>query len=164
MPDHVQRDAASDGMARVKAQPDWKRREAGNTGDLKPEAARELTLAAAEIGRNDWAAPEPVTGIFSGRADAGTSSQEAIMKRIHHEDFTFYDHEQTSRRIPERDEREARDESRARRQGADREARPERPLPLRIDPPLQVMLHRLGSVSSIAITMSDGETASGGRG
>ena len=92
----------------------WLAQGHSRSGTTEPEAARELTLAAAEIGRNDWAAPEPVTGIFSGRADAGTSSQEAIMKRIHHEDFTFYDHEQTSRRIPERDEREARDESRAR--------------------------------------------------
>ena len=62
------------------------------------------------------------------------------MKRIHHEDFTFYDHEQTSRRIPERDEREARDESRARRQGADREAGAQRPLHLRVVEAVQALL------------------------
>ncbi len=52
--------------------------------------------------------------------------------KIKHDDFTFHDHQSTSQRIPERDEREARHEDRARRQATAREARASRPLHLRI--------------------------------
>ena len=60
--------------------------------------------------------------------------------KIRHEDFTFHDHQQTSQRIPERDEREARHEDRARRQGTAREARARRPLHLRIVEGIQALL------------------------
>ena len=60
--------------------------------------------------------------------------------KIKHEDFTFHDHQQTSQRIPERDEREARHEDRARRQGAARETPAGRPLRLRILEAIQAVL------------------------
>jgi hypothetical protein len=77
----VQRDAASDGMARAGAQPKWKSssrvRPAGQDARFSTSQrgfesrtrrqnpkSRVRSRRATQTGRNDWAAPEPVTGTF----------------------------------------------------------------------------------------------------
>jgi hypothetical protein len=65
--DLVQRDAASDGMARAGVQPKWKSFRATPRRAHGPES-RVRSRTATQTGRNDWAAPEPVTGTFLDRA------------------------------------------------------------------------------------------------
>ena len=65
--------------------------------------------------------------------------------KLKHEDFTFYDYQQTSQGVPLGDEREARPAHRARREGAAREARPKRSVFVWIREGIQALLspHRL---------------------
>ena len=65
--------------------------------------------------------------------------------RLKHEDFTFYDDQQTSQRVPLGDEREAWPAHRARREGAAREAGPQRSMFVWIREGIQALLspHRL---------------------
>src|SRR3954452_5712257 len=105
-----------------------------------------VTLVIASRARTGYAAA-PATGPRRVPCARRTSAFEQMSKR--------------RRGFQQREPGQARDADRPRRQGAAREARPQRPVPVRLEPPLQGVLHRRPLLLSTAPTTAGTDRLTG---